>query len=132
MALLPRTWKKYCLTWLELVNKLSNGKALTSTETTSVSDAVTSVKVSSASLDQNIPNPLTKNTIIRYNLPEGTGNAQMIITDNNGHVIRKVQLDKGSAGTVNIDASSLSSGTYNYALIADGKIIDSMKMVVAR
>ena len=81
-------------------------------------------------LDQNIPNPLTKNTTIRYNIPANANNAQLIITDMNGKVIKQMPLSKGQ-GSVNVDASALSNGTYNYSLVVDGKKIETKRMVVA-
>jgi len=84
-----------------------------------------------SSLEQNIPNPLTYTTSIRYNLPADVTTAMLVITDNNGNVIKQLKVNKGS-GVINIDASTLSSGTYNYTLIADGKSIGTKKMIVAK
>ena len=76
----------------------------------------------------NYPNPFTGATTIRYNLPAGFRAAQIIITDNNGKAIKQVQLNTAGNGTLNIDASTLTSGTYNYTLIVDGKVLVSKKM----
>lgn len=81
-------------------------------------------------LDQNIPNPLKKTTTIRYNIPATANNAQLIITDMNGKVIKQMPLSKGQ-GSINVDASALSNGTYNYSLVVDGKKIETKRMVVA-
>jgi hypothetical protein len=35
-------------------------------------------------------------------------------------------------GILNIDAATLSSGTYNYSLIVDGKVTDTKKMAIAK
>jgi len=90
----------------------------------------TAATLSSASLD-NYPNPFTGATTIRYNLPAGFRAAQIVIADNSGTTIKQVQLSTAGNGTVNIDASKLGSGTYNYSLVADGKVILSKKMTVA-
>ena len=111
-----------------LVEKLTQSVAAISTTT---DDAVASVTLTKASLGQNIPNPLNGNTSIRYNVPTVSTSAQLVITDNSGKTVKQMQLVKG-AGNVNIDASALSAGTYNYTLIVDGKLIDSKKMVVAK
>jgi len=42
-----------------------------------------------------------------------------------------LKINKGS-GVVNIDASSLNSGSYNYTLIVDGKTIETKKMIVTK
>ena len=112
-----------------MVEKLTQSlAAVTGTQ----DNAVASVNVSSATLGQNIPNPLNGSTNIRYSVPSTSSSAQLIITDNTGKTIKQIQLSKTTAGSVNIDASSLSSGTYNYSLIVDGKVVDSKKMVVAK
>lgn len=100
-----------------------------STQSTNIT---TSAIVSNASLGQNIPNPLTNTTAIQYSVPANVRSAQMLITDNSGKTIKQIQLAKNTNGTINIDASALSSGTYSYTLIVDGKIIDTKKMVVAK
>lgn len=88
------------------------------------------IMLTDASLEQNIPNPLRNTTSIRYNIPAGVKNAQLTITDNSGKTIKQITLHTG-AGVANIDASTLSSGTYNYTLLLDGKLIENKKMVVA-
>ncbi|HEY6978075.1 MAG TPA: tail fiber domain-containing protein [Chitinophagaceae bacterium] len=90
-----------------------------------------SASLSSASLDQNIPNPLTRNTSVHYTVP-GSSKAELVITDNNGNTVKQVSLNGGGKGVVNIEASTLSAGTYSYTLIVDGKKIDTKKMVIAR
>lgn len=110
-----------------LVEKLSQSVAASSTQ----DDAVASVTLTKASLSQNIPNPLNGNTSIRYNVPTGSTSAQLVITDNSGKTVKQMQLVKG-AGNINIDASALTSGTYNYSLFVDGKLVESKKMVVAK
>ena len=112
-----------------MVEKLTQSFAAV---TGSQDNAVASVNVSSATLGQNIPNPLNGSTSIRYSIPSGASTAQMVITDNTGKTIKQMQLSKTTAGTINIDASSLSSGTYNYSLIVDGKLVESKKRVVAK
>ncbi len=80
-------------------------------------------------LDQNVPNPFAEQTTITYNVPASVGKAQIIFFNTNGQVIQTVDIKTRGKGKVNVFASDLSSGLYNYSLIADGKIIDSKKMV---
>ena len=87
--------------------------------------------LSSVSMSQNNPNPVAGATTIRYSLPAGFRAAQIIITDNSGKTIKQLPLNTAGNGTINIDASTLSSGTYNYTLVVDGKTIESKRMVVA-
>lgn len=113
-----------------MVASLAQNKSVTTSSNTS-SSLVNTATVSSATLEQNIPNPLSNSTTIRYSIPAGVGNAQLLITDLNGKAIKQIALQTGS-GSVNIDASTLASGAYSYTLIVDGKQIATKKMVVSR
>jgi hypothetical protein len=84
-----------------------------------------------AKLEQNIPNPFSQATYIKYYLPAYVKQAQLLITDVNGGKL-KLQAVAPGYGKVNIKAGELASGTYTYTLYADGKIVDSKKMVITK
>lgn len=88
--------------------------------------------LSSAFLSQNVPNPYKNGTTISYNLPAKFSSAQIIITDNGGKVLKQINVSGAGKGSVNIGASSLSSGSYNYALWIDGRMIDSKQMILQK
>jgi hypothetical protein len=96
--------------------------------------------LSSASLTQNIPNPFRDATTINYTLPQQYSSAKIIITDKNGSVLKEVNFSNSSptggswkgAGSLNVDASTLSSGAYQYSLYVDGRLIDTKQMVLAK
>jgi hypothetical protein len=94
------------------------------------SSAKINITSNTASLEQNIPNPFSNSSRIRYNIPAGTKNAQLVITDNSGKTIKQISLSAG-AGIVNFDASTLKNGAYNYTLSVDGKLIEGRKMIKA-
>lgn len=85
-----------------------------------------------ASLEQNAPNPFNNNTIIRYNVPLNTKNAQIVVTDMNGVTVKNISLSNKGFGNVVITARTLMSGNYIYALIIDGKKIDSKQMILTK
>lgn len=87
--------------------------------------------ISSASLQQNIPNPFTNSTSIAYSIPATYSSAKIIITDKNGTVLKQINLS-GNKGNIQVDASTLSSGAYQYTLYVDGKVIDTKQMVKVR
>ena len=91
-----------------------------------------SVFLSSASLDQNIPNPFANTTTITYTLPQKFTNAQVVITNNTGKTIKSINVSGSGKGSLNVDAATLSSGAYNYSLIVDGKLIGSKQMILAK
>lgn len=82
------------------------------------------------SLGQNTPNPAGNATRIQYTIPSNTTTAQLLLTDNVGRTVKTIQLT--SSGFINLNTSGLSSGTYNYSLIIDGKIVETKNMVVIR
>jgi trimeric autotransporter adhesin len=76
------------------------------------------------------PYPVRGTTSISYFIPEGAGRALMVITDALGRTIKIVQLS--GSGTVNLDASILAAGVYNYSLIVDNKTVTTRKMTVIK
>src|SRR6266536_3482661 len=85
------------------------------------------IVLSNAMLEQNAPNPVRNTTVIHYNV---SGNAQLVVTDQNGKTIKQLQVNGSSSITV--DCTALSAGTYTYILLSEGKIIDSKKMIVLK
>jgi archaellum component FlaC len=86
-----------------------------------------------AELGQNIPNPFTESTIIRYYLPDGTSHAIIRVTDMGGSPVKDLQLGATrGANQVEFQTQSLAAGTYLYSLFVDGKFVDTKKMMIAR
>lgn len=83
-------------------------------------------------LDQNVPNPFETETNITYNIPENINAAKIIFYNNNGNVLKEVEIRHKGAGTIKVYATELTAGIYNYSLIADGKVMDTKKMVKAQ
>ncbi len=80
-------------------------------------------------LNQNVPNPFAEQTTITYNVPQSVSKAQLLFYNSNGQIIQTVDIKTRGKGKVNVFASDLSSGLYHYTLVADGKVVDSKKMV---
>ncbi len=81
-------------------------------------------------LDQNIPNPFSSETAINYTLPQQIKNASLIVYDLSGKQLTSFPLEL-SAKSISITSEKLSAGIYIYSIMADGKIMDSKRMVVA-
>ncbi len=90
------------------------------------------VLADAAVLEQNAPNPFNNATTIGYTLPQKFVSAKIIITDKNGSPLKQVNLSAPGKGTINIDASVLAAGTYNYTLYVDGKMAGSKQMVLTK
>ncbi len=82
-------------------------------------------------LEQNIPNPFAQSTTIQYYVPKSVKTAVMQITDANGKVLQTAEITERGANSIVIQMGDLSWGTYFYALILDGKVFETKKMIVA-
>jgi hypothetical protein len=82
-------------------------------------------------LEQNEPNPFSDKTVLAYEMPKNISNAQIIITDLAGRLFKTIQL-KDCCGTVEISAQDFTNGTFIYSLVANGKVLKTNKMVVAK
>jgi hypothetical protein len=96
------------------------------------SDQISSVALTDARLEQNIPNPFNKTTTINYTLPQQYSSAKIIVTDKSGKVLKEVSLSAKGSGGLNINASTLSAGAYQYSLYVDGGLIATKQMVLAK
>jgi len=117
------------------IEELENKNALSNTTTLSSaasSKATIGAKVPGAYLKQNAPNPFTQNTIINYYIPQNVDKAFINITDMNGRLIKTFTVSGKGNGELMIERGQLTSGTYQYSLIADGKMVDSKTMVMIK
>jgi hypothetical protein len=80
-------------------------------------------------LEQNIPNPFSGSTVIRYSFVEGN-RASLMIFDLNGTAIHQVEnLETGDHELV-LELSKLASGMYYYSLVVDGAESVTKRMVL--
>jgi hypothetical protein len=100
-----------------------------------IADGVTNIQTVGLSdrnaivLDQNVPNPFAESTIIRYHLPKSVIKAQIHFYDAAGKLVNSIQIDGRGEGQLSVFAQDLSSGTYTYALVADGQVMDTKRMI---
>jgi hypothetical protein len=83
-------------------------------------------------LDQNIPNPFNTTTTIGYFLPTTITNASIYVYDMNGVQLKSYSINQRGKGNITIQGSELIAGMYLYALIADGKVIDTKRMILTK
>ena len=82
-------------------------------------------------LFQNVPNPFTERTIIRFTLPNDTKNACICIFDMSGKMLKQVPVDS-SMQSITIEGYELQAGMYIYSLLVNGKEIDTKRMILSR
>ncbi len=90
----------------------------------------TSTTLTGVQLDQNQPNPFSRNTRIRYFLPEKTTSASLLITNLEGRQLKRIDIDQRGEGTITLQANSLPAGMYLYTLLVDGEILETRRMVL--
>ena len=91
------------------------------------------VDFSQAELYQNTPNPFKQETTIAYRLPANIQNASLCIYNLNGQQLKKYDLDTSViSNSVTVEGSTLTAGMYIYALIIDGQVIDTKRMILTK
>ena len=83
-------------------------------------------------LFQNNPNPFSVDTEIKMTLPETTASARVIVYNLEGKQLREVTVKERGSASVKILANELGAGMDIYALIADGKVIDTKRMILTK
>ncbi len=76
------------------------------------------------------PNPSFYESTINYHLPQGVNSAEIIINDISGKEIKRYKVDNNFSSLL-IEQSEMAAGTYIYSLTANGKVIDSKKIVLS-
>lgn len=93
---------------------------------------VTNIDAIVTTLYQNMPNPFTESTTIRCDVAEDVVKADLYIYNMNGEQITEYSVTERGETSVTIDGGSLSAGMYLYALIADGQVIDTKRMILTK
>lgn len=81
-------------------------------------------------MDQNQPNPFTLETVVNYQLPKEIKSAYMGIYDLSGKQLSSLPLEVNGS-SITLSAQNLSAGIYIYTIVADGKALDSKRMIIA-
>jgi hypothetical protein len=108
-----------------------NNLLLKSTGVTGINPVSNNVSSFDFSMDQNIPNPFSGETVIKYSLPQSVNKAFLAIYDLSGKQISTFPINDKASTSVTITSEKLAAGIYIYSIIADGKILDSKRMVVS-
>lgn len=84
------------------------------------------------SLGQNKPNPFGTTTSIDVCIPESVQKAFIYVYDLQGKKVEQVDIVTRGKQTVQLNAAILSDGMYLYSLIADGKVVETRRMIVEK
>lgn len=83
-------------------------------------------------LFQNNPNPFGKETVIEYRISKMERDAYIIVFDMNGKEMQKFLVTAKGRGSVTVNAEKMLPGMYLYALVVDGREVDTKKMVLIK
>ena len=111
----------------ELEGSGSSRKAKMATGLASADENVTLL-----SLGQNKPNPFGKTTSIAVSVPENVKTAFLYVYNLNGNKVAQVDITARGESSISFSASNLSDGMYLYSLIADGKVVETRRMIVEK
>ncbi len=95
-------------------------------------DALGQSDTNTAVLGQNIPNPFSETTTIDITVPLTVKNAHIFIYDMSGKEIKRMAIAARGKTSVSIAGEDLTSGMYLYSLIADGKVVSTKRMILAK
>jgi hypothetical protein len=115
-----------------LEDRLAKLEALVanSIESRTEENAIQTIRMSDAQLQQNEPNPFQANTTIRYFIPQQVQQAQLQIADASGKIIRTIEVAARGKGQTTLETTQLTSGNYFYTLILDGQPLATKQMML--
>jgi len=88
-------------------------------------------RTSVARLYQNVPNPVSAVSTVRYSIPDNAGDAELLLSNSMGRILSMKRLTKrGAIASEELNVSQLASGIYYYSLLVDGVKVDTKKMIV--
>jgi len=91
----------------------------------------TEAMLAQAQLLQNSPNPFFSTTTIRYVVPAQANEANILVYDVNGKMVKRFDLQAGQ-GSVNLSGGELGTGIYVYTLFVDGNKVATKRMAIQR
>lgn len=109
-------------------NEMTSKRAIPSTTGISTTDE----SVTLLSLGQNKPNPFGETTSIAVSVPEDVQTAFLYVYNLNGSKVAQVDIPARGTTSVTLSAATLSEGMYLYSLVADGKIVQTRRMIVEK
>jgi hypothetical protein len=109
-------------------------KGIRSTDSTNQTSGINSnnESVANSVLYQNNPNPFSVSTTINYFLDEKATNAAIYIFDMQGTLLKTINLTTTGKGNIVINGGELNAGMYMYSLVANGKEIDTKRMILTK
>lgn len=96
------------------------------------SDSDSAEKLLLLSLGQNKPNPFSNATTIEVCVPEDVQKAFIYVYDLQGKKVEQVDITGRGKQNIQITSANLTDGMYLYSLIADGKVVETRRLMVEK
>lgn len=90
------------------------------------------VEADIATLAQNDPNPFETSSTIRLNVPESVGEALLVFYDLNGKQIKQLSVETRGRSEHTVTSADFAPGMYIYALVTDGKVVETRRMLLLK
>ena len=84
------------------------------------------------SLGQNKPNPFSNVTTIEVCIPEDVQKAFIYVYDLQGKKVEQMDITARGKQNIQLTSAYLTDGMYLYSLIADGKVVETRRMIVEK
>ncbi len=114
------------------IEVLEGGNAAKKAATRATGIEETGDNVTLLSLGQNRPNPFGTTTSIEVSIPNEVQKAFIYVYDLQGKKVGQVDITARGKQTVQLNAAALTDGMYLYSLIADGKVIETRRMIIEK
>ena len=89
-------------------------------------------QISLLSLGQNKPNPFSNSTTIEVCIPEDVKSAFIYVYDLQGKKVEQMDITVRGRQDIQLNSANLTDGMYLYSLIADGKVVETRRMIVEK
>ena len=120
---------------IQTINELNNKISKLESSSLSVDNHTTDIDnlaQEGIALYQNTPNPFNTYTTIKLSIPQNTKQAAVYFYNMNGVNIKTYNIGNRGNVSIKISASDFQHSLYVYALVIDGKVIATKRMIVAK
>lgn len=122
---------------VQAINELSEKIAILENDgrkmvRTTTDTATQSEDVQLLFLGQNKPNPFSSQTSVEVTIPVDVQTAFIYVYDLNGKKLQQVDISARGKQNIQLSSTGLDEGMYLYSLIADGKVVETRRMIVEK
>lgn len=114
------------------IEELEEGNAAKKNLSRTASTSGTGDNLVMLSLGHNKPNPFGTITSIDLSIPDDVQKAFIYVYNLQGQKVDQVDITARGKQTIQLNAATLSDGMYLYSLIADGKVVETRRMIVEK